>query len=178
MSFSRCDWLFPPSAREVSPGNCSNYKSTRERVDSKGLYGRWRLHLIGSWPGSIVYFTCAEFRGSPIVFSGSGISLFWRSGFGIFLIWNSGFGIERRRGRWDAKNNPRDYGNTRNFGSGLPDWRKLLGTLNLILTKKAHSTLFPGVLSYGRGLSKRGPWELGWFVTKRSSQSVSGVVMK
>ena len=49
MSFSRCDWLFPPSAREVSPGNRSNYKSTRERVDSKGLYGRWRLHLIGSW---------------------------------------------------------------------------------------------------------------------------------
>ena len=49
VSFSRCDWLFPPSAREVSPGNRSNYKSTRERVDSKGLYGRWRLHLIGSW---------------------------------------------------------------------------------------------------------------------------------
>ena len=48
MSFRRCDWLFPPSAREVSPGNRSNYKSTRERVDSKGLYGRWRLHLMGS----------------------------------------------------------------------------------------------------------------------------------
>ena len=49
MSFRRCDWLFPPSAREFSPGNRSNYKSTRERVDSKGLYGRWRLHLMGSW---------------------------------------------------------------------------------------------------------------------------------
>ena len=49
VSFSRRDWLFPPSAREVSPGNRSNYKSTRERVDSKGLYGRWRLHLMGSW---------------------------------------------------------------------------------------------------------------------------------
>ena len=49
MSFRRCDWRFPPSAREVSPGNRSNYKSTRERVDSKGLYGRWRLHLMGSW---------------------------------------------------------------------------------------------------------------------------------
>ena len=48
MSFRRCDWLFPPSAREVSAGNRSNYKSTRERVDSKGLYGRWRLHLMGS----------------------------------------------------------------------------------------------------------------------------------
>ena len=48
MSFRRCDWLFPPSAREVSHGNRSNYKSTRETVDSKGLYGRWRLHLMGS----------------------------------------------------------------------------------------------------------------------------------
>ena len=48
VSLRRCDWLFPPSAREVSPGNRSNYKSTRERVGSKGLYGRWRLHLMGS----------------------------------------------------------------------------------------------------------------------------------
>ena len=32
------DWLFPPSAREVSPGNRSNYKSTRERVDSEITY--------------------------------------------------------------------------------------------------------------------------------------------
>ena len=46
MSFRRCDWLFPPSAREVSPWNRPNYKSTRERVDSKGLYGRGRRHLI------------------------------------------------------------------------------------------------------------------------------------
>ena len=53
MSFRRCDWLFPPSARQVSPGNRSNYKSTRERVDSKGLYGRWRLHLMGSWLCSV-----------------------------------------------------------------------------------------------------------------------------
>ena len=49
--FRRCDWLFPPSAREVSSGNLSNYKSTRERVHSKGLYGGWRLHLMGSCYG-------------------------------------------------------------------------------------------------------------------------------
>ena len=49
VSFRRCDWLFPPSVREVSPGNRSNYKSARERVDSKGFYGRWGLHLMGSW---------------------------------------------------------------------------------------------------------------------------------
>ena len=43
------------SAREVSPGNRSNYKSTRERVGSKGLCGRWRLHLMGSWcPGLLI----------------------------------------------------------------------------------------------------------------------------
>ena len=43
------------SAREVSPVNRSNYKSTRERVGSKGLCGRWRLHLMGSWcPGLLI----------------------------------------------------------------------------------------------------------------------------
>ena len=34
---------------ETSPGNRSIYKSTRERVDSKGLHGRCRFHLMGSW---------------------------------------------------------------------------------------------------------------------------------
>ena len=47
LSFRRCDWLLPLSARKVSSGNRSNYKSTRQRVDSKGMYGRWRLHLTG-----------------------------------------------------------------------------------------------------------------------------------
>ena len=50
LSFRRCDWLFPPSAREVSYGNRPDYKPTRERVVFKGLYGRWRLHLMGSCP--------------------------------------------------------------------------------------------------------------------------------
>ena len=31
------------------------------------------------------------------------------------------FGIESMLGRWDSKNNPRDYGIARNFGSGLRD---------------------------------------------------------
>ena len=35
--------LFPLSARETSSGNRSIYKSTRKTVDSKGLYGGWRL---------------------------------------------------------------------------------------------------------------------------------------
>jgi len=26
------------------------YRSTRERVDCKGWYGRWRLHLTGAYP--------------------------------------------------------------------------------------------------------------------------------
>ena len=48
LSFLYFHWLFPLSARETSSGNRSIYKSTRERVDSKGLCGRWRLHLMGS----------------------------------------------------------------------------------------------------------------------------------
>ena len=49
LSLRRCDWLFPLSKCEASSGNCSDYKSTRERADSKGLYGRYRLRAIGSW---------------------------------------------------------------------------------------------------------------------------------
>ena len=49
LSFLYVHRLFPLSARETSPGNRSIYKSTRERVDSKGLHGRCRLHLMGSW---------------------------------------------------------------------------------------------------------------------------------
>ena len=48
LSFLYFDWLFPLSARETSPGNRSIYKSTWERVDSNGLCGRCRLHLMGS----------------------------------------------------------------------------------------------------------------------------------
>ena len=49
LSFLYFHWLFPLSSRETSSGNRSIYKSTRERVDSKGLHGRWRLHPMGSW---------------------------------------------------------------------------------------------------------------------------------
>ena len=48
LSFLYFHWLFPLSARQTSPGNLSISKSTQERVDSKGLYGRCRLHLMGS----------------------------------------------------------------------------------------------------------------------------------
>ena len=48
LSFLHFHWLFSLLARETYSGNCSIYKSTRERVDSNGLYGRWRLHLMGS----------------------------------------------------------------------------------------------------------------------------------
>ena len=54
LSFLYFHWLFPLSARETSPRNRSIYKSTRERVDSKGLYGRCRPHLMGSWPLVII----------------------------------------------------------------------------------------------------------------------------
>ena len=48
LSFLYFHWLFPLSARETSSGNRSIYKSTRARVGSKGLCGRWRLPLMGS----------------------------------------------------------------------------------------------------------------------------------
>ena len=54
LSFLHFHWLFPLSARETSPGNRSICKSTRERVDSNGLYERWRLHLIGSWKKTVL----------------------------------------------------------------------------------------------------------------------------
>ena len=40
--FSFFHWLFPLSAGETS----SIFKSTRERVDSKGLYGRWGAPVL------------------------------------------------------------------------------------------------------------------------------------
>ena len=40
-----------------------------------------------------------------------------------------GIRIESMHGKRDAKNNPRDYGIARNFGSGLRDRRTLLGTV-------------------------------------------------
>ena len=72
--------------------------------------------------------TCTR-RGFLIDSSGSRIFLIWSLGFGILeqnrgQIWNWKHAWER-----DAKNNPRDYGISRNFGSELRDWRTLLGTL-------------------------------------------------
>ena len=66
-------------------------------------------------------------------------------GFPLFEARHSGFEskigarfeIESIRERWDAKNNPRDYGIARNFGSGLRDWRTLLGTLNILVSLAA-----------------------------------------
>ena len=56
-------------------------------------------------------------------------SVFRDPGFPLFEARDSGFeskivssfGIERMLGRWDSKNNPRDYWIARNFGSGLRD---------------------------------------------------------
>ena len=36
------------------------------------------------------------------------------------------------RASYNARNNPQDYGIGRNLGSGLRDWRTLLGTLNYV----------------------------------------------
>ena len=46
LSFLYFHWLFPLLARQTCGTVLLIYKSTRERVDSKGLYGRWRLYLM------------------------------------------------------------------------------------------------------------------------------------
>ena len=86
--------------------------------------------------------------GSPISFSGCGIS--------FIFIWGSGFGILKRNrgdfvcvsmcGRWDAKSNPRDYGIARNLGSGLRDRKTLLGTLDY--EPSLDKRIFPTALIY------------------------------
>ena len=58
LSFLYFHWLFPLSARATSSGKSSIYKSTRGRVDSKSLCGRWRLHLMGSCSKSIASNSC------------------------------------------------------------------------------------------------------------------------
>ena len=67
--------------------------------------------------------------GSSIGFSECGISIIWSSVFGILKRNRSSigarFGIESMRGRCDTKDNLRNDGITRNFGSGLRVWRAL-----------------------------------------------------
>ena len=66
-------------------------------------------------------------------------SIFGIPDFPLFETGDSGFystsrvsySIESMSGRWDAKNSHRDYVIKRNFGSGLRDWRTLLGTLGI-----------------------------------------------
>ena len=48
----------------------------------------------------------------------------------------------KKYGRWDAKNNPRDYAIERNCGSGLRDWRTLLGTVFRGCALTTASTVF------------------------------------
>ena len=65
------------------------------------------------------FFQYCQLRGFPMGFSGSGISLTWSSEFGI---------LKQTRGKirdWR-------YAKFWNFGSGLRDWRTLLGTLNYV----------------------------------------------
>ena len=98
----------------VSRTICISYSHGMER-------GRWGAERIHAWRSG---------RGSSVGhFTVFGISLIWSSGFGIWKQNRSEIRYESLRGRWDAKNNPRDYGIARNLKSGLPDWRTLLGTL-------------------------------------------------
>ena len=91
------------------------------------LIGKPRFTLTAALSSVVLYLW-----GSPVGFSGSGISLIWISGFGILKqkpgeIWNWKY-----HGRWDAqKKKNRDYRIAWNSGSTLGVWRILLGTLYL-----------------------------------------------
>ena len=56
-------------------------------------------------------------------------------------------------GKRDAKNNPRDYGIARNFGSGLRDWKTLLGTRFIQLSIQVSNSVTWTV--YKNGVGKR-----------------------
>ena len=56
------------------------------------------------------------------------------------------FGIESTRGRWDAKNNPRDYRIASYFGSGLRDWEPYWGP-SLFWTHYGLSTKYRKLVS-------------------------------
>lgn len=63
------------------------------------------------------------------------VSLIWSSGFGILMQNPASFGIESIRDSYNARNNTRDNGIARNFGSEKRDWRTLLGTLCLYCSR-------------------------------------------
>ena len=94
------------------------FRSSIRGGPSKGFAGFWISLIWNSWFGISLIWN-----------SGFGISLFWNSGFGIFRMEtrDSRFVIESMRGRCNAKNNHWVYWIARNFGSGLWDWRTLLG---------------------------------------------------
>ena len=69
LSFLYFHWLFPLLERETSSGNRSIYKSSREKVDSKGLCGRWRLHLMSSWVNQISCLPACSGRVSAFALS-------------------------------------------------------------------------------------------------------------
>ena len=96
----------------VSRTICISYSHGMER-------GRWGAERIHVWRSGR--------RSSIGHFTGFGISLIiWSSWFGIWKK-NRGEKVESLRGRWDTKNNPRDYGIARNLKSGLRDWRTTVG---------------------------------------------------
>lgn len=69
LSFLNYHYFFPRPARKISWGSRSINKSTRERVDAKGLYGKWGLHLMGScvngiWGMGLKWFLSLSFRPS------------------------------------------------------------------------------------------------------------------
>ena len=49
------DWILLRRSEKYSAKTISINNFSSERVDSKGLYGRWRLQVIGSWQDLLSY---------------------------------------------------------------------------------------------------------------------------
>ena len=81
--------------------------------------------LLSAFATIVISFSAAVARGSPLGFSGYGVSLGKLGIRDVKEKIGASFGIqsisESMRERWDAKNNSRDYGIARSFGSGLRD---------------------------------------------------------
>ena len=89
------------------------------------------VHTNADWFFETTYFFIRirvrlHLWGFSIGFSGPGISLIWSSGCGVWKQNRDEFRDWSMLGRWDVKYNPRDNGISRNFGSGLRDWRPTL----------------------------------------------------
>ena len=135
-------YLSSTNACHVLPvsANAINVKRFKEEFAShtcdKIIACILRFILIASFPPpsrySLVYRTSVE--GPQWVFRDTGFPLFAARDSGFAILQQNHGGIRNWKYAWEVgcQNNPREYGIARNLGSGLRDWKTLLGTLTVV----------------------------------------------